>query len=200
MCPCLKNPCGFDGINANWHSCVIPAAQIPWVVLLSVMWFSRMMNNYRYTFKQNKIQSSLTFHSSYIPQISWISKQHKAHFVFIRERNLSCRLRFSPWLNVWHDIPKSNELLNNFLWCKVCSIPETYSLNANSTLHHCGNKIIKCQVQSWVLIVFSQQKHRKSGSDVSSVLGRSEDHFLAHQHLGQAMWRQNNKVPQIWMA
>ena len=99
------------------------------------------------------------------------------HTLCLYVKETSCRLRFSPWLNVWHDIPKSNELLNNFLWCKVCSIPGPYSLNANSTLHHCGNKIIKCQIQSWVLIVFSQQKHRKSGSDVSTVFGWSEDHF-----------------------
>ena len=151
VCPCLKNLCGFDGTNANWQSCVIPAAQIPWVVLLSVMWFFRMMNNYRYTFKQNKMQSSLTFHSSYIPQISLRSKQCKAYCVFICKRNLSCRLRFSPWLNVWHDILKSKELLNDFTSCKVHSIPVPHSLNADGTLHYCSNKIIKCRVQSWTL-------------------------------------------------
>ena len=177
VCPCLKNTCGFDGTNANWQSCVIPAAQIPWVVLLSVMRFFRMMNNCRYTFKQNKMQSSLTFHSSYIPQISLRSKQCKAYFVFICKRNLSCRLRFSSWLNVWRDILKSKELLSNFTSCKVHSIPVPHSLNADSSLPYCSNKIIKCGVQSWTLIVFSLKKCRKSGFDVSNMSGWLEGHF-----------------------
>lgn len=126
----------------------------------------------------NKIKcSSLTFHSSYIPQISLRSKQCKAYFVFICKRNLSCRLRFSSWLNVWPDILKSKELLNNFTSCKVHSIPVPHSLNADSALHYCGNKIIKCRVQSWSLIVFSLKKCRKSGFDVSNMSGWLEGHF-----------------------
>lgn len=175
--PCLKNPCGFDG-KMRTDRVVLhqPPRYHEWCCC---QWcdVSRMMNNCRYTFKQNKMQSSLTLHSSYIPQISLRSKHCKAYFVFICKRNLSCRLRFSPRLNVWHDILKSKELLNNFTSCKVHSIPVPRSLNADSTLHYCSNEIIKCRVQSWTLTVFSLKKCRKSGFDVSNVSGWLEGHF-----------------------
>lgn len=171
-----------DSLWIWWHKCELTelcytSRPDTTMVLLSVMWCFRMMNNCRYAFKQNKRQSSLTLHSSYIPQISLRSKHCKAYFVFICKRNLSCRLRFPPRLNVWHAILKSKELLNNFTSCKVYSIPVSRSLNADSTLHYCSNEIIKCRVQSWTLIVFSLKKCRKSGFDVSNVSGWLEGHF-----------------------
>lgn len=71
-------------------------------------------------------------------------------------------------LIVWPDILKSTEMLNDFLWCKVSSIPGTHPLNASIILHHCGDTVVKCLIQSWTLILVCKSRRNQTLMSVVS--------------------------------